>query len=268
MATSLTELVDAWEHTLRSTLALGATLSAHSWDRPTSCPGWSIKDHVSHLAGGERMMAGDPRPDLVLPPFPHVRNDFGALMEVDVHLRRSRPGPEVLAELAETVDRRLITLRDPSLHLDTVVEGAFGAEPAGQMLATRVFDAWTHEQDIRTALDRPGELDGPAAQTSVETYGSMLPEVIGQDAALPEGTTVVVDVTGPTPYAAALRVAAGGCCQWLPTPPAEVTLRVSSDTGTWMRRAAGRIEAAHPGVHVDGNARLAAWLREALAVTP
>ena len=64
------------------------------------------------------------------------------------------------------------------------------------MLAIRVFDLWSHEQDMRRALDEPGGLDGVAAAHSRERMlmgaGNRLQEQVAPAA----GTVVVFDVTG------------------------------------------------------------------------
>ncbi|GAA4309835.1 hypothetical protein GCM10023178_74440 [Actinomadura luteofluorescens] len=96
----------AYEQTIRSTLALAATLSDDDWDRPTECPGWTVKDQFSHLAGVERDLLGDPAPPVELPELGHLRNDFARYLENAVHARRPVPGPRVAAELAKSEAKR------------------------------------------------------------------------------------------------------------------------------------------------------------------
>lgn len=56
-------------------------LAAADWERPTDCPGWTVRDQLSHVIGIERALLGEepPRGDGLDPP--HVKNDFGALNE-------------------------------------------------------------------------------------------------------------------------------------------------------------------------------------------
>ena len=64
-------------------------------------------------------------------------------------------------------------------------------------MAIRVFDCWYHDQDIREALDRPGYLEGPVADLSLQRIPAKgLGYVVGKKAGAPAGSTVVFDVAG------------------------------------------------------------------------
>src|ERR1700683_3458764 len=52
----------ALEQTWDSSAAVCRDLSASDWARPTGCPGWDVKDQLSHLIGIERSIMGDPAP--------------------------------------------------------------------------------------------------------------------------------------------------------------------------------------------------------------
>ena len=52
------ELTEVWA----SVVVACEQLDDEQWDRPTDCPGWSVKDNLSHLIGIERMLLGDPSP--------------------------------------------------------------------------------------------------------------------------------------------------------------------------------------------------------------
>ncbi len=47
------ELVDNMEQVWRSIADLCSPLTEEQWKTPTECPGWSVQDQVSHLAGSE-----------------------------------------------------------------------------------------------------------------------------------------------------------------------------------------------------------------------
>ena len=47
-----------------STVEACAGLSPGDWERPTECPGWSVRDQLSHLIGIERSLMGDAAPML------------------------------------------------------------------------------------------------------------------------------------------------------------------------------------------------------------
>ena len=61
---------DLLEETLRATIAVGQQLSDEEWELPTDCPAWTVKDHVSHLIGTERMLQGLPLSEIEPEPSP------------------------------------------------------------------------------------------------------------------------------------------------------------------------------------------------------
>ena len=63
------QLVDMMEHVWRSIGELCDGLTEAEWKTPTDCPGWSVQDQVSHLAGSETGIPG-PRPHAHRP-VPH-----------------------------------------------------------------------------------------------------------------------------------------------------------------------------------------------------
>jgi len=85
-------------------------LSTSEWGLPTECPGWDVKDQLSHLIGIERSILGEPAPAWDGPLGPHVRNDVGAMNERWIAVRRPRPGADVQAEFVEVTDARLAQL--------------------------------------------------------------------------------------------------------------------------------------------------------------
>lgn len=225
----LHDLVGAFAGTARAVVDLARTCSSDDLARPTDCPGWTVHDQISHVVGVEAWLAGHRDPRVEIPPYEHIRNGLGKKVEYAVEVRRGRTGPEVLAELESVLAQRLSTLGDPSLTDTSVIEGPFGPDQAATVVLLRTFDVWTHEQDIRCALGRPGNLDSPAAAVCVSTIMGRLPKLIARGAALEPGTTVVIDVTGPGPVAArqGVRVeldeqgqARGHAVPTVPTAPA------------------------------------------------
>jgi uncharacterized protein (TIGR03083 family) len=78
--------VAAFEQTVRSTIALAGTFGAAQWDLPTECPGWTVRDQVSHIVGVERMLLGDPEPAHTLPAA-RVDGDLQHPREVVAYVR-------------------------------------------------------------------------------------------------------------------------------------------------------------------------------------
>jgi uncharacterized protein (TIGR03083 family) len=172
-------------------------LDRRQWTLPTDCPGWSVKDQLSHLVGVERMVLGEPSPPASAPSPDHVRNPIGETNEGWVEARRPLPGDQVLAEFVEVTGRRLESLRAmSSKDFDVVGPSALGPVPYREFMDQRVMDTWAHEQDVRRALGRPGGRNGPGEAVSIDRCFRAMPFVVGKRVAPPGGTTVRFDVHG------------------------------------------------------------------------
>jgi uncharacterized protein (TIGR03083 family) len=249
--------IAAWEQTLRSSIALSGELSAEDWTRPTECPGWSVFDQYAHLLGIEQFVAGDVSDG-------EVRTT--ANTEKDVAALRALSPAQLISRLIEVRDRRLAKMAtdDMSGLMDT----PFGRQmPFGDFMSFRAFDCWIHEQDIRRAVGRPGNLDAPAANHAALILGASLPFVVGKRAGAAPGTVVRFVVDGPVPNG--WRIAVGDDGRARPADgdePATVTL--SMDWETFIRLAAGRCGKNAVNVGVDGDANLADRILAGMAVTP
>lgn len=274
----LHDLVEAFAHTARAVVDLGLGCSDDDFARPTECPGWTVHDQISHVVGVEAWLAGHRDPRVEMPQYEHIRNDLGKKVEYAVQVRRARTGAEVVAELEDVLAQRLSTLRDPMLTDTSMIAGPFGPDQAATVLMMRTFDVWAHEQDIRSALGRPGNLDSPAASVFVSTVMTQLPRLIAQGAALDPGHPVVIEVTGPDPAVGArlgVRVepdeqgrARGYVLDALSGEPAAGSATtISLSTEAFTRRAAGRRPVSGTAYEVEGDQTIARRVLEALVVT-
>ena len=192
MADADQALVDALEEEWGAISDLCADLSEGEWKTETECPGWSVQDNVSHLIGIESTIMGRPAPDHTPPDLPHIKNDIGRSNEIWVDSRRARPGADVLAEFDAVAAERIRALRG----MDDAGFSADSWTPAGpgtvrDLLPFRIFDSWAHEQDMRRAINKPGHLDGPAADLALGRVTNALPYIVGKKVSPPDGTTVV-----------------------------------------------------------------------------
>ena len=93
----------------------------------------------------------------------------------------------------------LETRRDLELPPDEPRIGPFGPTTLLGLMESRVLDLWVHEQDIREAIGRPGNLDGPAAAHTVRMLFDALPRLVARRAGVPAGHAVTIDtVLSPT----------------------------------------------------------------------
>ncbi|MEZ0092712.1 maleylpyruvate isomerase family mycothiol-dependent enzyme [Streptacidiphilus sp. EB129] len=264
---------DAWTQSIEAISTLLAPLTEGEWNRPTECPGWSVRDVVSHVIAMELELLGDPRPIHTLPrDLRHVVDEFKRYCEVPVDKRRCHTAPEMTAELEYTIIRRSRALRDSRYGPTDDVRwpmGPYAREvPYHQLLRTRVFDVWTHEQDLRRALRTPGNLDTPAALITRDILVEMLPKAVAKLAGAPAGSTVVLDVHGPLEFMRTVHVnedGRGSVDERVPLAPA---VQLTTDWETYARLACGRIPVAGADIKVEGDEALAQRILDNFAVTP
>jgi uncharacterized protein (TIGR03083 family) len=243
-------------------------LTPQQWATPTECPGWDVRDNISHLIAIENKLLGLPD-DPPLTDYPaHVKNAVGRFNENSIELRRPRPGAEVLAEFTAVTDKRLEQLRAMSVEaLDLVGWSPIGDIPYRQFMTVRLFDSWSHEQDIRRALDRPGHLTGPVVDAVLAWHARSLGFIVGKKAGAPEGAVVVFDVTGPTAakYAVAVR---DGRASVIDEPATAPTATLTLDTEAFIALLGGRWSAdeaeARDRVQYAGDIALARMVAQSM----
>ncbi len=205
------QLVDMLEAVWGSVDALGSGLDAVGWKAPTECPGWTVQDNLVHLTALERFILGDPLPTADLPDdLPHVKNDIGTANERWIESRRSWTGADALDEFRVTTRARIEQLRalDRS-GFDAESWTPMGPGTVRSLLPFRIFDSWVHEQDMRRAVDHPGDLDSPAAALSLQMMIDVLPYIFGKKVGAPGGSTLVLVLTGPLARTTAVGVVDG-----------------------------------------------------------
>jgi len=253
-------VIDALTEVWASVVTACAQLDAGMWQRGTDCPGWSVKDNLSHLIGIERMLLGDPAPPALTDVPGHVRNPFGELNEAWVEARRGVPGPEVLAEFVDTTNRRIDALSAMTTdEFDVVGWSPVGDVPYREFMATRVLDTWAHEQDIRRALGRPGGRNGAGEREVLDRCEQTMPYVVGKKVAPPDGTSVLFAVTGVLGRQIAVSVH-GGRASLSPPSADTPTVSLTMDQDVFWRRCYGRLgaEESLPGgpVVIEGDVDL------------
>jgi uncharacterized protein (TIGR03083 family) len=234
-------------------------LTATKWALPTECPGWDVKDQLSHLIGIERSLMGEPAPQWDGPLGEHVKNDFAASNEAWIAVRRPLEGAFVRAEFVDVTDTRLAQLGERTEDEWAVV----GWSPAGEVpyavfMEVRAFDSWVHEQDARRALDRPGGSGNRASAISLDRIQAAMPFVVGKKAGCTDGTAVRFDVSGPGDDARAFTIAVEGKRAGPVGDDVAPTVTLSLSSIDFLRlgcgrAVAGQVEAAG-GIAMEGEA--------------
>jgi len=236
------KVVDLMEHVWKSIDSLCSPLTESQWKTPTDCPGWSVQDQVSHLVGAESRILGNPLPEHTPQETSHIKNDVGQSNEVEVDFRRSWPGQQVLEEFRELTGQRLLYLRglsDEGFEAET--QTPLGPGTITEFVRIRIMDAWVHEQDIRRALDIPGELDSVVASHALGRVTRAMPFVVARKAQAPDGTTVVFDITGPAGSVIPVGID-GGRGSALESEPPAPTVKLTTNVETFMCLGCGRWE--------------------------
>ncbi len=270
-AARLAGYVEIWERSVRDVVALLRGLTPEDWARPTDLPGWDVRAVAAHLAHMESELAGFEQQPVEVPELSHVASPMGAYTERGPLARAGWSTDAIVDELEQAAQVRAKALReDPPTDPKAVPE----ATPGGMgwswetLLSNRPLDVWMHEQDIRRAVGRPGNLDSPAGAHTVAVFARGLGFVVGKRVAPPAGTVVALEVTGPHPVRTAVRVGEDGRAAGvdLDTTPADVTVRM--DLECYLVLAGGRRAPSDVQVEVAGDEELGRRVLASLAVTP
>lgn len=266
---TMPDRVARYDRALADFLSLAGELQPADWARPTDLPGWTVQDNVSHIIGIESDLLGRPAPGHTpdWAALPHVRDDMGRFIEVAVDARRHTPPDAVRAELVDVVTARRAALAEAALEPAGPAPGFLGS--VDRLLALRPFDVWAHEQDVRRAVGRPGNLDGAGALAARDQLLRALPYVVGKGVAPPPGTVVRWDVDGPLAFTATVAVGADGRAAQVPEgEPAAPDVGLAMTWETFVLLGCGRRPAESLDVAVEGDADLARRVLDAMPITP
>lgn len=246
--------LDKLERVWGSLDELCSSLDDAEWDLPTDCPGWSVKDNLSHIVGTESNLLGRPAPEHTPADMSRARNPIGEANEVQVDYRRSWPPAKVLEEFREVTGERLRQMRGwPEEEFAKESWTPVGPGQVRDFLQIRIFDSWVHEQDIRRATNRPGHLEGIVAEHAFGRVAMAMPFVVGKKAGTPDGTDVLFVVTGPAGGQIPVTVEGGRANQVAGLERPDVTLEMDLETFNCL--GCGRWDAQR--ALADGRLRIA-----------
>jgi uncharacterized protein (TIGR03083 family) len=260
---ALDETWSSIDHTLRSR-------GPEAYTAATPCPGWDVRDVLSHLVGFEMMMGGEPVPEHAGSWPSYVKNPIGEINEAFVVAYRSTPGAEVLDLFGTTTRRSLERLRALNDEAwEKVGWSPEGERPFHRFQETRVLDSWIHLQDIRDALLEPADDHGPGEEIVVNRFEAALPYVLAKKAQAPDGTLVRVNLHGRLARTVLLGVE-DGRARALENTDLVPDLEITTPVALFWRRAAGRISAEAflraSATDVRGNAELARTFADGLDI--
>jgi len=230
--------IDAVRADRAALLDICAGLTAADWQARSGCPGWSVKDVISHLSVLFWLAADrSALPDLGSTPTERAQDIY-------VQQRRSWPADAVLADYT-TISARALAALAGLAGLDAEVPlGDLGTYPLSVVPAAYAFDHYTHIRADLHAPRGPLHRDPPPADEL-----RLAPALDWIEAALPQQNAgaigalrhaVEIAVTGPG--GRTLRVGPGEPASQVQTSSAALVL--------WMTQ---RSSWAAGGVTATGN---------------
>jgi uncharacterized protein (TIGR03083 family) len=263
-------LVSIWWEAVDSFTRVLEHVGEDEWGTPTDLPGWDVHAVAAHTAHLEALLAGRPHDEVEVGDAPHARGMMGQFTEQGVVVRRAESGDALISEIREaTTARHTQLLAEPPTDPSAPAPGVFGAIgwTTGLLLRNRPLDVWMHEQDVRRALGRPGNLDSAAAIHSADYLMESLPFVVAKRAGAPAGSVVRLEVAGHAPVTAVVgddgrgRLTTAG-------EDGEPTVTLAMDRETFVVLAGGRRAAGSDDVRLTGDAALGERVLAAMGVTP
>jgi uncharacterized protein (TIGR03083 family) len=244
----MTLALDALEADRAELLRIGAALDEAGWQAESGCPGWSVKDLVSHMGALFWAVV-----DLtVLPDTTGLPTE--AAQEVYVEAHRSRSAAEVLDDYSAVSEKALAALAGfAGVELEMPL-GDFGTYPAWILPSAFCFDHYTH---IRADLFAPrGPLPGPLPPSDELR---LTPTLEWIEAALPQQNRQLVDgLAGRVEI-----VITGTAGRIIPVGPtgSPVSARVTSDADGFVRWVTQRASWQDVGARTEGDDALLARTR-------
>lgn len=221
--------------------SVAARLSAEDLARATPCARWSVKDVLAHMSGLQTAWDGSgPQPE---PPAgwtpPAELKGLDAFTEVGVVARREWNLAQLLHEIDLAKAGHVARLEQSDSDADAV--GPFGPTTMAKLHGTRMFDLWSHVQDIRLALGEKVDADASSAagQHGARHVFTSLPVVAAKRVGMTDGQRLALRVHEPVPIDGVLEVVAGRA-GWAQGDAPEPADRVEAAPGVLALLLAGR----------------------------
>lgn len=265
----LASYVEAWWASVGDFIALLEEIPEDEWATPTDLPGWDVKACAGHTAHLERVLATGEEEHAEVGEPDHVAGLMGLYTEMGVVNRRDSEPTAIIEEIRSATEKRhqwlLANMPEDASARPEVV---FGGVPWDwrTLLRNRPLDVWMHEQDIRRAVGRPGNMDTLGAQHTADYLVEAFARVVGKNVKPPAGTTAVLAVEGSPVQA--VEVDADGRGHRISTVPEDPTVRLEMDRETFIVLAGGRRRSEPGAVKVTGDEALAQQIIDRMGTTP
>ena len=252
--------VSAYRAQMDELSALLLELGPGEWDAPTLA-GFTVAELIGHLLAVEGYTAAvlDIAPPPGLPPFEPpagLDHDHRGLTLPTVATQARRPPDEVVAEWWARVDADVAHLSDLTRRNEDALDRRVTFHgydfSLRSVLGARVFEVWTHTDDIRRATGRPLAAPAPRHLAFMSSLAvGALPLGLLLAGIDDPGRTVRVVLTGAGGGEFVQALTLGGT-------PGDPDATVTADVVDFCRLAAQRLTPAEPRPEGTGDARTAA----------
>lgn len=243
--------VDAFAEQVRELADVLDTVPDDRWGLPTAA-GFTVQELLAHLVAVEGYLLRVLGVGTFEPP-PGTEADHVAMTQPTIDAYRDRPPAEVRAEwraLTDSTLRRLASIDEDALRERVSFHGLDVSTRS--VLVMRVFELWTHADDIRRALGRELVAPTPGRLAIMsDTALRALPLGLAITGGAASGRTAKVVLTGP----------GGGT--WLQPmmvgelPAEEPDVLIVADVVDYCRLAAQRLSPVDLECYVEGDNELA-----------
>lgn len=224
-------------------------LNAGQWGAP-ALRGLDVQGLVGHLIGVEedmhRCLAGDPEVAVAS----HVGSTQPA-----ADRQAGRPPALTRAEWRRAADHTIDLVRTADLRAEVAVHGL--RTSLGPLLVIRVFELWTHENDIREAVGLPPSAPDPSTLSLMTGAAARLLPRAAIRARLNDSVRVHLVLTGPGGGTWDIAVGQG------PSAPADVM--IVADAVGFCRLVANRLTPDDLDPYVTGDSGRAAAVLASVA---
>lgn len=236
------EVAAALEREQRDALTLWRSLGASDWTRPSLCKGWTVKDVAVHCVRGEteifrpmlrRALAGDATAPAGF--------DLVAINDRQIADGRAVPPAQLIDEADAAIEETQRMLKEMSDE-EWVAPSWNPIAPgtAGFYVKGRIWEWWTHNQDVRIPLKRPGGRGPERTTPVVEVVRDGIPGVFLPGKARDVHVSYAFQV-GPTGFT--IRID-DGAIAIDPVFDPKATSRVKADPATFVLVGTRRISQA------------------------
>jgi len=179
------------------------SLTESEWDLQTAAPLWKVRDVAAHLLDTTLRKLSLVRDNWHVEALDN-RSPQDVVMLVN-HLNREgvtvyrRLSPRILIEMMKIACQQSASFHE---SLDPFAQAAFSVTWAGEVTSQNWFDTarelterWHHQQQIRSATNRPGIMTPDLYHPVLDCFMRGMPHHF-RDIEAPDGTALLVEITG------------------------------------------------------------------------